>query len=120
MKKIIIATSIVVLSGCSTIDTVKKYWPRAHDPVMLNQLITVEQDLAAIDCKNPDWHKVLYEAKRLDRYAELRDDPQKDNLQGLNKHIQKLSTNKNPVFCDLGKKTGAKRIEAALGAWKGR
>jgi hypothetical protein len=121
MKKVLLVTSMVfVLSGCAVLDSVKKYWPRDHDPVMFDHLVTVEQDLAAVDCKNPNWTKVLYEAARLDRFATLRDDPQKDNLQGLNKHVQKLSTNKNPVFCELGKKTGKQRIEAALSAWKGR
>jgi hypothetical protein len=121
MKKVILVLSVsFLLSGCAAIATVKKYWPRDHDPVMLNALVTVEQDLDAVDCKKPNWDKVLYETRRLDRYAELRGDPQRDNLQGLYKHIEKLSTSTNPVFCDLGKKTGKQRIDAALSAWRGR
>ena len=121
MIKIMLTTATaVIISGCSAVATVKQYWPRDHDPVMFETLVVVEQELDAVDCKNPDWTRVQYQAKKLDRYATLRDDPQKENLQGLNKHLEKLSSNKNPVFCDLGKKTGKQRIEAALSAWKGR
>jgi hypothetical protein len=121
MKNILLAIGFsFALSSCAVVATVQKYWPRDHDPVMFETLVVIEQELDAIDCKNPNWSKVQYEAKKLDRYATLRDDPQRENLQGLNKHIEKLSSNKNPVFCDLGKKTGKQRIEAALNAWKGR
>lgn len=120
MKQTLIVVCVVALSGCATVDNLKKYWPRDHDPVMLNQLVTVEQDLNDIDCKNPNWTKVIYEVNKLDRYVALRQDPQQENIHGLQAHIQRMSTNSNPTFCDLGKKTGKSRIDAALSAWKGR
>jgi hypothetical protein len=40
MKKLLALLFVISLSGCTTIDTVKKYWPRDHDPVMFNQLVT--------------------------------------------------------------------------------
>jgi len=121
MKRLLIILGLSFsLSACSVIAVVKTYWPRNHDPVMFDTLVVVEQELDAVDCKKPDWSKVHYHVKKLDRYAALRDDPQKENIKGLNNHIEKLSSNTNPVFCDLGKRTGKQRIEAAFSAWKER
>lgn len=104
----------LVLTGCSVI------LPRAHDAVMLSQLVTVDQELDGVDCKTPTWSKVLYEVEHLDRYATLRNDPQQVNIHDLNSHIQKMSTNSNVTFCELGKKVAKQRINAASSAWKGR
>lgn len=118
MKKIIAIISItLVLSGCSTI---KKYWPRDHDPVMLSQLVTVDQEMDEINCKKPVWYHVVSAADHLDRYVTLREDPQQSNIHALNLHIKKMSENTNPTFCDLGKNLAKQRIKAAATAWRGR
>lgn len=118
MKKVLlVAATVIALSGCSTI---QKYWPRDHDPVMFDHLVTLEVKLDAVDCKNPQWYGVVYNAEVLDRYTTWREDPQAENMQGLSKHIKKLSTSINPTFCELGKKTAKQRINAAMSAWKGR
>lgn len=121
MKNLLIVLSLSFsLSGCAAISAVKQLWPKNHDPVMFDTLIMVEQELDAVDCKKPDWSKVQYQIKKLDRYVTLREDPQKENIQGLKSHIEKLSSSTNVVFCDLGKRTGKQRIETAFSAWKGR
>jgi hypothetical protein len=121
MKKIITAALLAIaLSGCATVDTVKKYWPRDHDPVMFNQLVTVSIAIETIDCGHPDWSQIVAVSNHLSRYAEWRGDPQADNLKGLLNHAERMSHGGSKTFCELGKKTAAQRIEAAKSAWKGR
>ena len=120
-KKIAITLSTsLLLASCGTVDTIKKYWPRDHDPVMFAQLVKVDVGLDAVDCQMPLWSFVISDAEILDRYTTWRQDPQQENIHGLNLHIKKISVSKNPTFCDLGKKTAKKRIEAARSAWEGR
>ena len=120
MKKIITVALAIALSGCATVDTVKKYWPRDHDPVMFNQLVTVSIAIETIDCGHPDWSQIVAVSNHLSRYAEWRGDPQADNLKGLLNHAERMSHGGSKTFCELGKKTAAQRIEAAKSAWKGR
>lgn len=121
MKKIIITGALAItLSGCSTIDTVKKYWPRDHDPVMFDHLVTVSIAIDAVDCTKPDWSQVVEISNHLSRSAAWRGDPQADNLKGLLNHAERMSHGGSKTFCELGKKTAAQRIEAAKSAWKGR
>lgn len=124
MKKIILSFAIVSLTGCSTIqsgvDTVKKYWPKDHDPVMFDKVVELHLAIENLNCENPDYTELLHRSVRLSRYAELRNDPQAENLKGLNSHLQKMKTNTNKVFCDLGKKTALQRIDVAINAWRKR
>lgn len=117
MKKIILILGFVSLTGCSTIE---KYWPRDHDPVMFNHLVSLDVEIERQDCSNPNWTSVEVAAEKLARYSEWRKDPQSENMRGLQKHITKLSQNTNKVFCDLGKKTAKQRINAAKSAWEKR
>ena len=45
IKKILIAVSILLLTGCSTVDKVKEMWPRPHDPVMVSAYVDLEKNL---------------------------------------------------------------------------
>jgi hypothetical protein len=121
MKRII-ATSLIILSlsGCSTIDTVKKYWPRDHDPVMFDHLVTASIAIEQVDCTKPDWSQVVEVSNHLSRYAAWRSDPQADNLKGLLNHAERMSHGGSKMFCELGKKTATQRIEAAKTAWEKR
>jgi hypothetical protein len=120
MKKIALALSILLLSGCSTIDTVKKYWPRPHDPVMFNQLIATGIAIEKVDCEKADWAHSNNLAEQLARYTEWRKDPQSENMRGLQKHTERMSKGGSKTFCEIGKKTAHQRIEAAKSAWEGR
>jgi hypothetical protein len=120
MKKLLILFFAFSLSGCSTIDTVKKYWPRNHDPVMFDHLVTASISVEQINCEKPDWSQVVEVSHHLSRYAEWRGDPQADNLKGLLNHAERMSHGGSKMFCELGKKTATQRIEAAKTAWKGR
>lgn len=120
MKKLLLLSSFLIISGCSTIDSVKKYWPRDHDPALFDKLVQVDVEIRHIDCEKPDWSQVLRKTEELSTYSEWRDDPQKENMKGLFDHVQRMNQGGSKVFCELGKKTSHKRIEAAKSAWRGR
>jgi hypothetical protein len=117
MKRLVLTVAMVALSGCSTI---KEYWPRAHDPVLFNQLVTTDIAIRHVDCERPDWAIAHSATEQLAQYAEWRNDPQTTNLKGLLAHTERMSRGGSKVFCELGKKTAGQRIEAAKSAWQGR
>jgi len=117
MKKIILAVVVVALAGCST---VQKYWPRAHDPVAFQQLVSIDIAVERVDCERPDWVGVVQTTEQLAKNAAWREDPQAANLQGLHQHAVKMSSNNNKTFCEFGKKTAQQRINAVKSAWAGR
>ena len=120
MKIIVALILSLSLNGCATVDTVKKYWPRKHDPVMFDHLVTLSISVEQINCEQPDWSQVVEVSNHLSRYAAWRGDPQADNLKGLLNHAERMSHGGSPRFCELGKKTATQRIEAARSAWEGR
>jgi uncharacterized protein YceK len=117
MKKLVLLIAIVALTGCSSI---KKYWPRSHDPVLFDHLVAVDIAVEQVDCDKADWNKVRAAALHLNRYAEWRQDPQAENLKGLSAHADRMAKGGSKAFCEIGKKTGRARIEAAKSAWEGR
>jgi hypothetical protein len=117
MKQLIIVTSILVLTGCSTI---KEYWPRPHDSALFNNLVAVDIAVEQVNCEQPNWAPAKASAEQLARYAEWRGDPQRENLKGLLAHTERMSKGGSKMFCELGKKTAKQRIEAARSAWEGR
>jgi uncharacterized protein YceK len=120
-NKVLITLGLtVLLSGCSTIESVKKYWPRDHDPVMFDKLVQIQIDIKNVDCENQNWNAPLRKTEELAVYTEWRDDPQKDNMNGLFEHVKRMNQGGSKVFCELGKKTSQQRIEATKNAWKGR
>lgn len=124
MKKIIIISAITLLSGCSTIqsgvDTVKKYWPKDHDPVMFDKVVEINIAVENLNCESPDYSELVPKTIRLSRYAQLRNDPQAENLKGLENHILKLKGSNNKVFCELGKKTALQRLDVVVNSWRKR
>lgn len=120
MKIVLTLILAVTLSGCAAVDTVKKYWPRSHDPVMFDHLIAVDIAIEQVDCEKPSWEKANGAALHLSRYAEWRKDPQLENLKGLLAHTERMSKGGSKTFCEIGKKTGRARVEAAKSAWEGR
>lgn len=121
MRYLTIILLSISLIGCSTI---KKYWPRDHDPVMFNQLVEIDRTLEKIDCSEEDWKFtwliIENPTAQLSRYTEWRQDPQAENIKGLHAHVERMSKGGSKTFCDLGKKTAAHRIQAARSAWEGR
>ena len=121
MKKLLLALTLMsMLSGCAVVAVAKKYWPRDHDPVMFDKLITVHVDISNVDCEKQDWSKPLDSSNHLFLYTDWRNDPQKENIKGLHDHVVKMNKGGSKVFCELGKKTALQRINAAKTAWEGR
>jgi hypothetical protein len=118
--KYLIIPLVFLISGCSTIDTIKEYWPKPHDPVMFNNLVRVDIAIDNVDCDKPEWTTAQAESQQLARYTEWRKDPQRENIKGLAAHTERMSKGGSKTFCELGKKTAKQRIQAAKSAWEGR
>lgn len=110
------------LTGCSSIEWVQDRWPRAHDPVMVDNWVTVSLALDSVDCSQTPtgWAGVVYPAERLALYTEFRSDPQRTNMRGLSDHAIKMSKGGSKMFCELGIKTARSRLAQARTAWEGR
>ena len=111
---------LIALSGCSTIQDIKQYWPKAHDPVQFGRLVDLDVGIEQQNCDTPTWAAFSVDTEKLARYAEWRNDPQAANLRGLQKHVDRMSQGGSKILCEIGKKTARQRIEAARSAWKGR
>lgn len=108
---------ILLLSGCTTI---KELWPRAHDPILADYIIRAGIAIESEDCAKPNWSSVEQITRPLSEYAELRQDPQRINLTGLNAHINRLNQGGSKMFCELGRNTALQRIKAAKSAVESR
>lgn len=113
MKRLAAAFALMLVTGCSLL-------PRAHDPVLFGQLVTVDITIKKVDCDRPDWKTALIQTQHLAQYATWRRDPQATNLDGLYHHVERMNAGGSKTFCELGKKTAAGRISAARTAWEGR
>lgn len=113
MKRLAVAFALMLVTGCSLL-------PRAHDPVMFGQLVTVDITIKKVDCDRPDWKTASTQTQNLAQYATWRQDPQSDNLIGLHNHVERMNQGGSKTFCELGKRTAAGRISAARTAWEGR
>jgi len=113
MKKILLVLAVVIMSGCSLL-------PRDHDPVMFDRLVVLDIDIKEINCDAPSWAQALRNSQILAQSAEWRGDPQAANLEGLHKHIARMTQGGSRTFCELGKRTAEQRIIAAKTAWEGR
>jgi hypothetical protein len=121
MKKLLVGLSVVLLlQGCASVAVVKKYWPRSHDPVMFDNLVALDTEINIVNCEKPEWAKAITLSGHLSKYTEWRQDPQKDNILGLHKHLEKMGQGGSKVFCELGKKTASQRINATKSAWESR
>lgn len=117
MKKTLLVFAVLSVSGCSSI---LNLLPRDHDPVMFNNLVVLDIEIKQINCAAPDWNSAVSNAEILAQAAKWRSDPQAENLKGLHQHVRKLNQGSSVTFCELGKRTAARRIDAAAAAWGGR
>jgi hypothetical protein len=113
MKRLIIAVTIL-LSGCAVI------FPKPHDPVMFDQIVSIHIDVNSINCSNKDWGNLLGKVHHLKLYTQLRNDPQATAIASLEEALLKAQNSKNEKFCDSILKLNKTRIEVVEDAWKGR
>ncbi len=88
--------------------------------MLFDQLVTVDIMIDHINCATPNWDVIVVATEKLARYTEWRKDPQAPNLQGLAKHVRKMSEGGSKMFCEIGKTAAQQRINAANTAWRGR
>ena len=120
MKKILVSVSILLLTGCSTVDKVKEMWPRAHDPVMVGAYIDLERQLEDISCKSKESiDPVIYKADWLNRYAEFRGEPQRVSTKAILDNLEKAK--KAPeLVCDRWVTLSKTRMKIIKESWSGR
>ncbi len=122
MKTILSIFLVFSLSGCASVEWVKKVWPRSHDPQLVSQWVDVKVSIDSVNCEQTPtgWAQVVDPARKLSIYAEFRKDPQQENLKGLLAHAERMSKGGSKAFCEIGKKTAQSRLDAARTAWEGR
>ena len=113
MKKLILVVS-VVLSGCAII------FPKPHDPVMFDQIVSIQIDVNKANCSNKDWGNLLDRVHHLKVYTEVRGDPQATAIAQMEEALLKAYNSKNEKFCDSILNLNKTRIQVVEDAWKGR
>ena len=119
MKKLLLI-SVLVLSGCTTIDKVKERWPRPHDPVMVSTYIDLEKHLESISCKSKESiDPAIDKANWLNRYAEFRLDPQRISTKAIVENLEKAK--KAPeLVCERWVTLSKTRMKIIKESWSGR
>lgn len=100
MYKIITTVLLTTfLSGCATVNKIKDYWPRDHDPALVSMYINLEKELEKLSCDNQDKFYVSIEiADWINRYSEFRNDPQKVATKNVRDNLEKASKS-SPAAC---------------------
>jgi uncharacterized protein YceK len=119
MRTLILIT-VLLLSGCSTVDKVKEMWPRAHDPVMVSTYIDLEKQLEDVSCKSKEsFDPAMLKADWLNRYAEFRNDPQRISTKAILENLEKAK--KAPeLVCDRWVVLSKTRMKIIKESWSGR
>jgi hypothetical protein len=116
----LILISVLLLSGCSTVDKVKEMWPRAHDPVMVSTYIDLEKHLEEVSCKSKESiDPAILKADWLNRYTEFRGDPQRISTKAILENLEKAK--KAPeLVCDRWVTLSKTRMKIIKESWSGR
>jgi hypothetical protein len=115
MKIVAALLVTLTLSACSFI------FPVPHDPVAFGTLVDLKISVDNLSCKNKDnWDTTFTQVTRLERYTELREDPQAKNIAQLKVALVKARESKNEVFCDSVLKVQRTRVDVITNAWRGR
>ena len=119
MKKLLLV-SVLLLSGCSTVDKVKEMWPRAHDSVMVGAYIDLDKQLEDISCKSKESiEPAIVKADWLNRYAEFRGEPQRVSTKAIVENLEKAK--KSPeLVCDRWVTLSKTRMKIIKESWSGR
>ena len=118
MKKLLLL-AVVMLQGCS-IAALTNLWPKSHDPVMFDQVVSVKLSVDKLNCDDKNWTDAEYKIQHLKVYAELRNDPQANSIAQLQEAINKAKSSNSKLFCENILKINKTRIDVVVDAWKGR
>ena len=105
------------LSGCSTLSSL---WPKPHDPVMFDQVVSVKLSVDKLSCDDKNWTDAETKIQHLKVYTQLRQDPQAQSIAQLEEAIGKAKKSDNKLFCESILKINKTRIDVVVDAWKGR
>jgi hypothetical protein len=120
MKRFIIISAVMMLSGCAAIDKVKEIWPRDHDSALVSGFVNLQVSLEKADCSNKE---TILDAKKhadwLNRYAEFRNDPQRISTKGILDNLDKAIDGSEAV-CKRWINLSKTRMDIIKGSWSGR
>ena len=119
MKRILLVLSVLALQGCS-IAMISSIWPKPHDPVMFDNLVSVKLAVDKLSCEDKNWTDAENKIQHLKVYAELRKDPQATSITQLEQAIEKAKISNNKVFCESLLNINKVRIDTVADAWRGR
>jgi hypothetical protein len=116
----LILISVLLLTGCSSIDKVKEMWPKPHDPVMVGAYIDLERHLEEVSCKLKDgFDPAINKADWLNRYAEFKNEPQRVSTKAIFENLEKAK--KAPeLVCDRWVALSKTRMKIIKESWSGR
>ena len=119
IRKLLLVT-LVLLTGCSTVEKVKEIWPRDHDPAMVSAYIDLEKHLEDVSCKSKESiDPAMSKADWLNRYAEFRKDPQRISTKAILENLEKAK--KAPeLVCDRWVSLSKTRMKTIKESWSGR
>jgi uncharacterized protein YceK len=114
MKRLLLALSVVVLSGCAVI------FPVPHDGAAFNNLVEVKVAVDKLNCNDKNWSDAFSKIEKLKVYTNLRGDPQASAVESLEIALKKAQESKNEKFCESVVKINKARVDVIADAWKGR
>jgi hypothetical protein len=116
MKKLVLILAVLCLNGCSII----ALWPKPHDPVMFDNLVSTKIAVEKLSCEDKNWTDAETKIQHLKVYTELRKDPQATSIAQLQEAIGKAKASNNKLFCESILKINKTRLDVVVDAWKGR
>jgi hypothetical protein len=119
MKKFILLLVVLCLNGCSVM-AISALWPKSHDPVMFDNLVSTKIAVDKLSCDDKNWTDAETKIQHLKVYSELRKDPQAQSITQLEEAIAKAKKSDNKLFCESILKINKTRIDVVVDAWKGR
>lgn len=114
MRRLIVALSIAILSGCAVI------FPIPHDGAAFNNLVEVKIAVDKLNCKDKNWSDAFSKIEKLKVYTTLRNDPQASAVDSLEIALKKAQESKNEKFCESVVKINKARVDVITDAWRGR
>lgn len=117
MKKSILFLTLIMLSGCSMM----KYLPKKHDSGLAYHFSQTVVYVEQLKCENMipgDWIAAQLYAREFGVYAELRDDPQQDNIKAISENIAKAAEKSST--CPAYLKVVKLRLQVVAKALRGR
>ena len=119
MKKLLFI-AVLCLSGCSTLSNITSLWPKPHDPVMFDNLVSTKIAVEKLNCDDKNWTDAETKLQHLKVYSELRKDPQATSIAQLQEAVTKAKESDKKLFCESILKINKTRIDVIVDAWKGR